>query len=162
MYQISLVEARRLLEEATAVLVDKTVTFPTLEELTGDPENEWLLLVWEFEGCEFAVKFTEEPRPIWFDGSQLRMVDHEGDVVDIILLTPRNEWVPIVTAPRDEVCLVNDTNYDRGAWAPARWVTYVARPKSGSEGRWIYDDEELQKLFPQGPEPTHWLPVPPL
>lgn len=68
------------------------------------------------------------------------------------------KWLPINTAPKDgRVILVNCTRgYGSAPWAAARWL-----PGAEWSG-WIYDDEQLQDSEPLGPEPTHWLDVPPL
>lgn len=64
-------------------------------------------------------------------------------------------WLPIESAPKDRVTLVNDTT-GQSPWAAARWVE--APEWSG----WIYDDDAAADCNPTGPEPTHWLDVPSL
>jgi len=64
-------------------------------------------------------------------------------------------WEPIETAPIDRIILVNDTTSET-PWAAARWVS------SDVWSGWIYDDDEMADSNPLGPEPTHWLDVPPV
>lgn len=66
-------------------------------------------------------------------------------------------WQPIGTAPRDgTMVLVNDTTPGFTPWVAASYL-------EGEEwSGWVYDDATAQDCNPLGPNPTHWLPVPPL
>jgi len=67
-----------------------------------------------------------------------------------------SEWQDISTAPKDRTVLVNDTTGLHGQWVAAHWM-------QGDEWcGWIYDDDLALDSTPCGPEPTHWLDVPPL
>ena len=67
------------------------------------------------------------------------------------------EWQPIETAPKDgAMILVNDTTFGLTPWVAASY--YAGDDWSG----WMYDDATTQDCNPLGPNPTHWLPVPPL
>lgn len=66
-------------------------------------------------------------------------------------------WLPIETAPKDgTMVLVNDTT---PGWTP--WVA-ASYHDGGERPRWVYDDATAADSNPLGPQPTHWLPVPPL
>lgn len=67
------------------------------------------------------------------------------------------EWQPIETAPKDgAMILVNDTTFGLTPWVAASY--HASDYWSG----WMYDDATTQDCNPLGPNPTHWLPVPPL
>jgi hypothetical protein len=88
--KITLQEAYELIGNASAVIIDdNALMYPSLWELTGEADNEWLYLGWDDEdGNEYAIKFIEEEQGICFDGSIITMNDSEGDEVDIKLLIP--------------------------------------------------------------------------
>jgi len=65
------------------------------------------------------------------------------------------EWLPIETAPKNAVVLVNDTTGNGSEWCAAKHLDGV------EWAGWIYDDELLNDHNPTGPEPTHWMPLPP-
>ncbi|MFN8793855.1 MAG: hypothetical protein ACK50K_06045 [Betaproteobacteria bacterium] len=66
-------------------------------------------------------------------------------------------WLPIATAPHDgTMVLVNDTTPGYTPWVAASYL-------DGEEwSGWVYDDATTADSNPLGPNPTHWLPVPPL
>lgn len=67
------------------------------------------------------------------------------------------EWQPIETAPKDgEMVLVNDTTPGYTPWVAASYVY------GDDWNGWVYDDSSTADANPLGPNPTHWLPVPPL
>lgn len=66
-------------------------------------------------------------------------------------------WLPIATAPKNgDMVLVNDTTPGFTPWVAASW-------HDGDEwSGWVYDDGDTADNNPLGPNPTHWLPIPPL
>lgn len=65
-------------------------------------------------------------------------------------------WLSIDSAPRDgSPVLVNDTASGSG-WTVAAWRS---RPEWSG---WYYADDLLQDNCPTGPDPTHFLPLPPV
>lgn len=87
---ITLQEAYDLIENAIAVRIDNDgLCYPSLWELDGNPENEWLYLSWgDSDYNEFAIKFIEEDQEIYFDGSTIYMKDGDGDDCELTLLVP--------------------------------------------------------------------------
>jgi hypothetical protein len=88
MKSISLQRAYDLVEEAAAVIVNHDgLTYPQLEDLIGDPDNEWLYLRWaDNDWNTFSVVFNESANPrINMDGN-LVMTDHEGEDTILSLL----------------------------------------------------------------------------
>lgn len=66
-------------------------------------------------------------------------------------------WQPIETAPKDgSLILVNDTNDGYTPWVAASYV------ESEEWSGWYYDDIQLVQSNPLGPNPTHWIDVPPV
>lgn len=66
-------------------------------------------------------------------------------------------WLPIATAPKDgTIVLVNDTTEGLCPFVAAR---YLDSPEWSG---WIYDEEVLTDNNALGPNPTHWLPIPPV
>jgi len=60
MKTISLEEAYNILEQASAIIVDDAVIYPSLWELNGDDNNEFLYLSWtDADYNEFSLKFIE-------------------------------------------------------------------------------------------------------
>ena len=92
---IPLAEAVRILKEADAVIADleggATVLFPGLEDLTGNPENEFLHLSCESEGESYSATFAEENNATVEveDGDTLLFEDTEGCEVAITPLFHR-------------------------------------------------------------------------
>ncbi len=88
--KITLQEAFELIGNASAIILnDDALMYPSLWELTGESDNEWLYLGWDDEdGYEYRVTFIEETQDIYFDGTTITMMDSEGDEVDIKLLIP--------------------------------------------------------------------------
>jgi len=87
--KITLIETYELIGNASAIIIDNdALMYPSLDCLTGDPDNEWMYCEWECEGLTFCRKFIEEEQDIYFDGSTITMQDSEGDEVDIKLLIP--------------------------------------------------------------------------
>lgn len=91
MKTITLEEAYKLIESASAVIVDdNVVTYPSLYELTGNPDDEWLFMKWEDEDSyhEFTLSFSENCGEIKFDGTNLWINDITGEENMITLLVP--------------------------------------------------------------------------
>ena len=91
MNTISLYEAAEILENCEAViLVDQLgnpVLYPSLSELTGGKDNEFLLLTWESDDYEWGIKFVEGNNSrVKLENNQLTLVDHEGDEVILKIL----------------------------------------------------------------------------
>lgn len=68
-------------------------------------------------------------------------------------MTFPNQWLAIDSAPRDgQVILVNDQDPPVVA---AKWT------EGDGYALWIYADQILQDVAPEGPQCTHWMPLPP-
>jgi len=60
MKTITLKEAFRILEDASAVIInDDVVLYPSLDMIEGSDENEFLFFRWDDGGLEYALKFCE-------------------------------------------------------------------------------------------------------
>ncbi len=58
MKTISLKEAFRMLEDASAVIIDDNfLVYPSLSDLKEDDTNEFMYLSWENEGFEYSARF---------------------------------------------------------------------------------------------------------
>jgi len=90
MLTITLQNAYSLIANATAIIIDNdALMYPSLWELNGEADNEWLFLKWDDEdGNEYYLKFIEEEQEIRFDGTSIYMLDSEGDEVKLTLLIP--------------------------------------------------------------------------
>ena len=65
-------------------------------------------------------------------------------------------WQPIEDAPRDgTLLLVNDTTEGMAPWVAAKYQ------QGDAWSGWVYDDDILLDCNPCGPNPTHFLPLPP-
>ena len=90
--KISLQEAHDLILESSAIIINNDILlYPSLDSISGDPENEWLYLSWDDGYHEFALKFIEEEQDIFFDGTTITMKDSEDDEVDLTLLVPMHK-----------------------------------------------------------------------
>ena len=90
MKTITLKEAYRTLSLATAVIIDENaLVYPSLWELTGEAENEFLYLSWEDEGCDYSLKFNEADNlEAKIEGCCLFLFDTDAnDDDDVTLLT---------------------------------------------------------------------------
>ena len=85
---ITLQEAYDLIAQSEAIIIDReAVVFPSLWEITNEPENEWLYCSWEDSDYhEFSVTFIEEKQDILFDGTTIYMKDSEDEDTEITLL----------------------------------------------------------------------------
>ena len=66
-----------------------------------------------------------------------------------------SEWLPIDTAPKHRVILVNDTFGDH-LTTMAEWL------ECEGLALWAYADEFMCDSYPLGPNPTMWFDVPAL
>lgn len=88
MKTITIQEALFLIQDCSAIIIDNIVTYPTWEELTGDPKVCWLEICWIDDDNNFSVSFSEDCRTIKFDGTNLFINDIDGDEQMITLLVP--------------------------------------------------------------------------
>ena len=76
---------------ALQTLESPLLVFWETSEITGEPENEILKLVWECDGLSYRIVFTEEgiASGEWKDNGY-RCKDSEGDVeyIEFFTLTP--------------------------------------------------------------------------
>ena len=95
MKTITLKEAYRILEDASAVIIDDVVLYPSLWELTDDETNEFLYLEWENDGGRlFTLKFNEgDNQEVKVVGSSMFLYDTdangEEDHIQITILTTK-------------------------------------------------------------------------
>lgn len=60
MKKITLKEAYRILEDASAVIIeDSVLVYPSLSELKQDDTSEFMYLSWTNEGCDYSARFEE-------------------------------------------------------------------------------------------------------
>ena len=89
--KITLQKAYELIESSAAIIIDNnTLMYPCLDELNGEPDNEWLYCSWNDDYNDYYIKFIEEDQDIFFDGSTITMKDSEDDLIEIKLLVPMN------------------------------------------------------------------------
>lgn len=92
MKNITLRQAYELIQQSAAVVIDgDALAYPSLDGLTGDPNNEWMNICWRsyegaMNGITFRITFIEEDQTITFDGSTITMQDSEGIEVSLTLL----------------------------------------------------------------------------
>jgi hypothetical protein len=108
MKKIPLKQAFNRLRECAAVIVENNaLIYPSLDEITGDKENEFLYLSWEEDGLSYNVKFVEENNSIVSvsdDGCLMLLIDNEGDRVQLTLLKPATEWENELAGVTSTVC----------------------------------------------------------
>lgn len=95
MKTITLQEAHRILTDCSAVVWEEAnhfVTYPSLSDLTGEDDNEFLLLSGtDDEGYEYQARFMEGVnRNVRVEGSSMFLVDDNGDEVQVSILVPVN------------------------------------------------------------------------
>jgi hypothetical protein len=91
MNKITLAQAYHILQTASAVIWgDHFLCYPSLSELTGEDDNEFLFLsINDSEGLEFSARFAEgNNKEACFMGTSLFLQDTEGDEVQITILSP--------------------------------------------------------------------------
>jgi hypothetical protein len=81
MKTVTLKEAFRILEDASAVIInDEVVLFPSLSELTEDHTNEFLFFRWDWDGNEYSLKFCEgDNQKVNLVGSSMFLFDTDAD-----------------------------------------------------------------------------------
>jgi hypothetical protein len=96
MKTITLTEAHRILEDASAIILDGSVlVYPALSDLEDDDTNEFLYIQWDDEdGQEYSLKFCEgENQEVKVSGSSIFLLDTdaetEEDHIQITILTTK-------------------------------------------------------------------------
>ena len=92
MKTITLEEAYKILENCSGVIVDDgAILYPSVWELNGKDENEFLYLSWEEEGLEFNVKFNEgSNREVKVSGCSMFLIEGDGEETQLTILVPQN------------------------------------------------------------------------
>lgn len=106
MKTIDLVRAHKILEDCSGVITDEhVIIYPSLADLTGDDENEFLYLSWINEGADYYVKFNEGcNREVKVVHSSMFLIDDEGDEIQLTVLVPQDleDDVKIVAGNKPE------------------------------------------------------------
>ena len=95
MKKITLKEAFRILEDASAVIInDDVVLYPSLWELRDDDTNEFLFFRWDDGGLEYNLAFKEgDNQEVKLVGSSMFLYDTnsegEEDHTQITILTTK-------------------------------------------------------------------------
>jgi len=96
MKNIPLEEAYKILEDASAVIIDDNVlVYPALADLEFSDENEFMYITWsDDEGREYALKFAEgDNQQVKVSGSSIFLLDTdaeaEEDAIQITILTTK-------------------------------------------------------------------------
>jgi hypothetical protein len=95
MKTITLKEAYRILEDASAVIIDDDVVlYPSLDPISGDELNEFLFFRWDDGGLEYTLAFNEEDnQEVKLVGSSMFLYDTdsngEEDPTQITILTTK-------------------------------------------------------------------------
>jgi hypothetical protein len=81
MKTITLKEAFRILEDASAVIInDDVVLYPSLDMIEGSDENEFLFFRWDDGGLEYTLKFCEgDNQEVKLVGSSMFLYDTDAD-----------------------------------------------------------------------------------
>lgn len=89
--EITLQEAYNILENCAGVIVDDNVLiYPSLSDITNEPDNEFLYLSWNEDGEDFEVSFIEsDNQKIVASGCSLFLTDSEGEENQITILAPQ-------------------------------------------------------------------------
>lgn len=89
MKNITLQEAKNLIESCAAVIIDNVVTYPHthFDEVQNDINEIFVEFVWEDDFNSYGVVFFEDCDPK-FDGTHLYLTDEDGDEYPITLLVP--------------------------------------------------------------------------
>jgi hypothetical protein len=90
MKNIPLKLAHELISDAAAVIVNRdSLMYPSVDDLTGDADNEFLYLSWQDDtGLEYSIKAVEENNQTIkvTDQGDLILTDDEGDEFELTLL----------------------------------------------------------------------------
>jgi len=96
MKSIPLQDAHKILEDASAVIIDDNVlVYPTLAELEFSDENEFLYITWSDEdGQEYSLHFAEgDNQEVVIEGSSMFLMDTDAeddtDAIQITILTTK-------------------------------------------------------------------------
>jgi hypothetical protein len=81
MKTITLKEAFRILEDASAVIInDDVVLYPSLDMIEGSDENEFLFFRWDDGGLEYTLKFCEgDNQEVKLVGSSMFLYDTDSN-----------------------------------------------------------------------------------
>ena len=87
MLKITLQQTYDLISQCLALEVDgEYICFPSLDELNGEPDNEWLYISSANDSEGYGTKFIEEDQEITLEGSTITMLDYQGEVTTLVLL----------------------------------------------------------------------------
>lgn len=92
MKTLTLEQAHRLISECSACIVDGSeLMYPSIAELTGEPDNEFLYLSWmDDDGREFAaICFEENNQTVEIRENKLVLHDDNDDEFTLTLLIPQ-------------------------------------------------------------------------
>lgn len=97
MKSITLENAYKILEDASAIIIDDGVlVYPALSDLEDSDENEFMYLEWRDEdGLEYYVKFAEgDNQEVVIEGSSMFLLDTDAnsdtDTTQITILTTKD------------------------------------------------------------------------
>lgn len=81
MKTITLNEAYKILEDASAIIInDSVLTYAELADLKNDESNEFLYIEWDEEGEGYNLKFCEgENKEVKVSGSSIFLYDIDAD-----------------------------------------------------------------------------------
>ena len=96
MKTITLEEAYKILQDASAIIIDDSVlVYPALSDLEFSDENEFLYITWtDDEGQEYDLHFAEgDNQQVKVSGSSIFLLDTdaeaEEDAIQITILTTK-------------------------------------------------------------------------
>jgi hypothetical protein len=96
MKDIPLQDAYKILEDASAIIIDDGVlVYPALAELEFSDENEFMYLTWSDEdGQEYSLHFAEgDNQEVVIEGSSMFLMDTDAeddtDAIQITILTTK-------------------------------------------------------------------------
>ncbi len=96
MKTIPLQDAHKILEDASAIIIDDSVlVYPALSDLEFSDENEFMYLTWDDEdGQEYVLKFAEgDNQEVKISGSSMFLLDTDAegdeDHIQITILNKR-------------------------------------------------------------------------
>ena len=92
MKKIPLEQAHEILKNCAGVVVEGTITRPSVWKIEDSDENEFLYIDWqEDQGLVYSVKFCEgENQEVPVIGSVMYLTDNEGDVCEVTVLEQSN------------------------------------------------------------------------